>query len=154
MRASGFAAPSGEDARHRRPDWPPLPLPASKRLRSGVPSNFHCRPENGPSCPNVRFSVDCFRFTPESGPGAEGPFSSAFESVLSNSIVNVGADAIDVVGRRLIKQVDPVGIEDVAVGPPGVDRYLPGDVFRIVVPRQVDGITIGQIAPVFVVEGR
>ena len=41
-----------------------------------VRSNFRCRPESRPSCPNVRISVDCFRFAPESRPGAEGPFSS------------------------------------------------------------------------------
>jgi hypothetical protein len=43
------------------------------------PVNFRCRPEGRPSYPNVRSSVDCFRFTPESGPGAEGPFSSTHD---------------------------------------------------------------------------
>ncbi len=50
-----------------------------KRLFSGAPSDFRCRPENRPSCPNVRFPPNCVSFRSESGPGAEGPFSSAFD---------------------------------------------------------------------------
>ena len=50
-----------------------------KRLFSGVPADFRCQPESRPSCHNVRFSFDCFCFTPESGPGAEGPFWSAVD---------------------------------------------------------------------------
>ncbi len=50
-----------------------------KRLFSGVPSDFRCRPENRPSCPNVRFLPNCVSFRSENGPGAEGPFSSVFD---------------------------------------------------------------------------
>ncbi len=50
-----------------------------ERLFSGVPSDFRCRPESRPSCPNVRFPPSCVSFRSESGPGAEGPFSSAFD---------------------------------------------------------------------------
>ncbi len=52
---------------------------AKSRLFSGVPADFRCQPESRPSCPNVRFSVDCSCFTPESEPGAEGPFWSAVD---------------------------------------------------------------------------
>ncbi len=50
-----------------------------KRLFSGVASDFRCRPESRPPCLSVRLSFDCFCFTPESGPGAEGPFSLAVD---------------------------------------------------------------------------
>ncbi len=53
--------------------------PGYKRLFSGVPSDFRCRPENRPSCPNVRFPSNCVSFRSENGPSAEGPFSSPFD---------------------------------------------------------------------------
>ena len=42
-------------------------------------TGFRCRPESRPSCPNVRFPPNYVSFRSESGPGAEGPFSSAFD---------------------------------------------------------------------------
>ena len=59
-----------------------------KRLFSAVPADFRCRPESRPPCPNVRFAPDFACFTPESGPGAESPFSSAVDTYQTFMILN------------------------------------------------------------------
>ena len=62
-----------------------------ERLFSGVPSDFRCRLESRPPCPNVRFPPNCVSFRSESGPGAEGPFSSAFDPLRTLTAVESAA---------------------------------------------------------------
>ncbi len=50
-----------------------------KRLFSGAPSDFRCRPESRPSWGDVRFPAGNVSFTPESRPGVGGRFSSAVD---------------------------------------------------------------------------
>jgi hypothetical protein len=50
-----------------------------KRVFSGVPSDFRCRPESRPSWGNVRFPAVNVSFTLESGLGAPRVSTAAFD---------------------------------------------------------------------------